>query len=234
MSDWKKVKLADLGEIVGGGTPSTKDSSNYEGGTIPWITPKDLSNFHSRYIFVGERNITKKGLNSSSATMMPKNTILFSSRAPIGYIAIAGNELCTNQGFKSIIPNEKKVDYLFLYYLLKYSKEKIEGLGGGTTFKEVSGTVMKNVEVFIPERIDDQRKIGHLLDSLDLKIELNNQINDNLSNYSSTESTSISPDISFGKSESRNEDNAFISFSNCLISSIIGKANALNLIMSSS
>lgn len=175
--EWKKFKLSDLGLVVGGATPSTKDANNYN-GEIPWITPKDLSAFSGRFISHGERNITKKGLESCSTQLLPKNSVLFSSRAPIGYIAISANEVCTNQGFKSIVPN-KNTDYLFLYYLLKYNKDKIESLGSGTTFKEVSGTTMKNIEVFVPD-FPTQKKISKILSALDDKIECNNQINKNL------------------------------------------------------
>ncbi len=176
---WKDCVLSDLGTIVGGATPSTKDSSIYENGTIPWITPKDLSTYTERFISRGERNITEKGLKSCSAQVMPKNSILFTSRAPIGYIAIALNDVCTNQGFKSIVPNEN-TDYMFLYYLLKFNKDNIENLGSGTTFKEVSGNTMKNVKVRAPVDKTVQKKIAALLSSLDDKIELNNRINDNL------------------------------------------------------
>ena len=113
MAEWKECTIADIGTVVGGATPSTKKPENYEGGTIAWITPKDLSMFSGRYIKCGERNITKEGLNSCSAQLLPANTVLFSSRAPIGYIAIAANEVCTNQGFKSVIPTED-TDALFL------------------------------------------------------------------------------------------------------------------------
>ena len=123
-TEWKRCKLGDLGKIVGGATPSTKNSDNYINGTIPWITPKDLSNHSNRYILHGERNITEVGLKSCSAQLIPAHSILFSSRAPIGYIAISANEVCTNQGFKSIVPNER-VDYMFLYYLLRFNKDKI-------------------------------------------------------------------------------------------------------------
>ena len=176
----KKVKLSELGEIVGGSTPATKNIENYD-GNISWITPKDLANYNKIFIESGERSITEKGFKSSSTKMLPKNSILFTSRAPIGYIAIAEKELCTNQGFKSIIPNNN-VDYIFLYYLLKYNKEYIASFGSGTTFKEVSGTVMKNIEVNIPDTIEEQKKIANILYSIDKKIELNNQINDNLLN----------------------------------------------------
>ena len=109
----KEFKLSELGKIVGGATPSTKIPEFFK-GDIPWITPKDLADFHKRYISSGERSISKEALNSCSAQMLPKNSILFSSRAPIGYIAIAQNDLCTNQGFKSIVPNTNIVDPLFL------------------------------------------------------------------------------------------------------------------------
>lgn len=178
MAIWKECTLSKIGKIVGGATPSTKKEENY-GGNIPWITPKDLSNFSGRYISRGERNITEKGLKSCSTQIMPKNSILFSSRAPIGYVAIADNDLCTNQGFKSVVPNDN-VDPLFVYYLLKFNKDKIEGLGSGTTFKEVSGTTMKNVVVKVPETIEEQRRISSILDAIDKKIELNQEINNNL------------------------------------------------------
>ena len=178
MEEWKECTLSDLGTIVGGATPSTKDSSNYENGSIAWITPKDLSTHTERFISHGERNITEKGLKSCSAQLMPPNSILFTSRAPIGYIAIAKNEVCTNQGFKSIVPN-KDTDFMFLYYLLRYNKDNIENLGSGTTFKEVSGSTMRNVPVKVPP-LPTQQKIAAILSSLDDKIELNNKINNNL------------------------------------------------------
>ncbi|WP_231365110.1 restriction endonuclease subunit S [Treponema bryantii] len=178
MEEWKECTLSDLGTIVGGATPSTKDSSNYENGSIAWITPKDLSTHTERFISHGERNITEKGLKSCSAQLMPPNSILFTSRAPIGYIAIAKNEVCTNQGFKSIVPN-KDTDFMFLYYLLRYNKDNIENLGSGTTFKEVSGSTMRNVPVKVPP-LPIQQKIAAILSSLDDKIELNNKINTNL------------------------------------------------------
>lgn len=178
MCKWIRVKISDMGQVVGGATPSTNNDEYYNGNII-WITPKDLSNFNGRYILKGERNITRAGMESCSTQMLPKGSILFSSRAPIGYVAIAARELCTNQGFKSVIPNET-VDFLFLYYLLKYNKEKIESMGSGTTFKEVSGSTMKNIEVTVPESIEIQRKIAGILNSIDSKIENNIKINDNL------------------------------------------------------
>ena len=179
MVEWKKCTISDIGTVIGGATPSTKNIENYEGGTIAWITPKDLATFRGRYIRRGERNITEKGLKSCSTQLLPANTVLFSSRAPIGYIAIAENEVCTNQGFKSVIPNDD-MDPLFLYYLLKYNKSVIENMGSGTTFKEVSANTMKNIVVRIPVSKDYQRKIAGIIGSLDDKIEENDKINNNL------------------------------------------------------
>ena len=179
MAEWIECKISDIGTVVGGATPSTKKSENYEGGNIAWITPKDLSTFSGRYIQHGERDITETGLKSCSTQLLPQNTVLFSSRAPIGYVAIAANEVCTNQGFKSVIPNEN-TDPLFLFYLLKYNKDKIEGMGSGTTFKEVSGNTMKNIVVKVPSDKEIQKKIASILGSIDDKIEENERINNNL------------------------------------------------------
>ena len=179
MAKWIKCKIKDIGSVVGGATPSTKKEENYLNGKIAWITPKDLSNFRGRYIGQGERNITETGMNSCSTQLLPVNTVLFSSRAPIGYVAIAANEVCTNQGFKSVIPNEN-INPMFLYYLLKYNKDKIENMGSGTTFKEVSGTTMKSIVVSVPANIKEQEKIACILDTIDNKIEENERINNNL------------------------------------------------------
>ena len=179
MAEWKECTISDIGTVIGGATPSTKKTENYDGGQIPWITPKDLSTFSGRYISRGDRNITEVGLKSCSTQLLPAHSVLFSSRAPIGYVAIAQNEVCTNQGFKSVVPNES-TDYLFLYYLLKYNKEAIEHMGSGTTFKEVSGNTMKGIHVKVPVSIEEQRKIASVLDALDTKIEDNEKINKNL------------------------------------------------------
>ena len=179
MEKWIECKISDIGTVVGGATPSTKKPENYENGDIAWITPKDLSSFSGRYIQRGERNITEIGLKSCSTQLLPKDTVLFSSRAPIGYVAIAENAVCTNQGFKSVIPNED-TDPIFLYYLLKYNKDKIESMGSGTTFKEVSGNTMKNIVVSVPQDKQVQKKIASVLDAIDEKIEENERINNNL------------------------------------------------------
>lgn len=181
MSTWNEFTISAIGNVVGGGTPSTKHPEYY-GDDIPWITPKDLSNFNARYIARGERSISQQGYDNSSTQMMPVGTVLFSSRAPIGYVAIAQNELCTNQGFKSVIPHSEICDSEFLYYLLSYRKHDIEAIASGTTFMEVSGTALKNFVVRIPD-ISTQKRIASVLSVLDARIESNQAINHNLEAY---------------------------------------------------
>ncbi|GAA7989466.1 restriction endonuclease subunit S [Helicobacter pylori] len=176
MSEWQTFCLKDLGKIVGGATPSTNNPKNY-GNKIAWITPKDLSTLQGRYIKKGSRSISRLGFKSCSCVLLPKHAILFSSRAPIGYVAIAKKRLCTNQGFKSIIPN-KKIYFEFLYYLLKYHKDNISNIGGGTTFKEVSGATLGLFKVKIPPTYYEQQKIARTLSILDQKIENNHKINE--------------------------------------------------------
>ncbi|GAA7650411.1 restriction endonuclease subunit S [Helicobacter pylori] len=176
MSKWQTFYLKDLGKIVGGTTPSTNNPKNY-GNKIAWITPKDLSTLQGRYIKKGSRSISRLGFKSCSCVLLPKHAILFSSRAPIGYVAIAKKRLCTNQGFKSIIPN-KKIYFEFLYYLLKYHKDNISNIGGGTTFKEVSGATLGLFKVKIPPTYYEQQKIARTLSILDQKIENNHKINE--------------------------------------------------------
>ena len=142
--------LADLGTIVGGSTPSKKHPEYYTDQGIAWITPKDLSNNSSKFIYHGEIDITELGLSKCSASVMPSGTVLFSSRAPIGYIAVAANPTATNQGFKSVIPNDK-IGTAFVYYFLKNNLTMIESMASGSTFKEVSASAMKAIPAFKPE-----------------------------------------------------------------------------------
>lgn len=149
-SEWKIGTISDLGNVVGGGTPSKKVEEYYTDSGIAWITPKDLSNDKSKFIIHGETDITDLGLAKSSATLMPKGTVLFSSRAPIGYIAIADGDVSTNQGFKSIVPFEN-IGTAYIYYFLKENLSAIENVASGSTFKEVSGSTMKNFSTVIPD-----------------------------------------------------------------------------------
>ena len=178
MGSWKTCTLADLGTIVGGATPSTKDEANY-GGNIPWITPKDLSVQAGRFISAGERNITEKGLNSCSTQMMPKNSVLFSSRAPIGYVAIASNPVCTNQGFKSVICNTNLVMPFYLFFFFKNNKELLEGYASGSTFLELSGGRLKRIKLIIPP-LDIQTLFYNAVHSWLKQTDVLSQMNRNL------------------------------------------------------
>ena len=145
---WSVGKLEDVGTVVGGGTPSKAKQEYYTSNGIAWITPKDLSITHAKFTAKGEVDITDIGYANSSAKMMPRGSILFSSRAPIGYISIAKNDICTNQGFKSVVPNNGCT--AFVYYFLLSNTENIESKATGSTFKEASGALMKSLELVIP------------------------------------------------------------------------------------
>ncbi len=155
---WKSGTMSDLGTVVGGSTPSKSKEEYYADKGIAWITPKDLSVNKSKFIAHGAIDITELGLKNSSASIMPEGTVLFSSRAPIGYIAIAAGEVTTNQGFKSVIP-KAEIGTPFVYYFLKHNLPVIEGMASGSTFKEISGTAMKAVPAFIPD-VDTVKKFN--------------------------------------------------------------------------
>lgn len=173
MSDWSMMRINDFAEIVAGGTPSTS-VDEYWNGNIGWITPADLSNYKCRYISNGERNITELGLKKSSAYLLPKNTVLLSSRAPIGYVAIAENELATNQGFKNLICDENKVHYRFIYYWLSLNTDVLKSFASGATFPEISASKLKKIKAIIPE-LPTQKRIADILSAYDELIENNNR-----------------------------------------------------------
>ena len=142
--------IADLGEVVGGATPSTNNPAYFCDDGIAWISPKDLTGTGLKFIFRGEQCITESAYNSCSTKLMPAGTVLFTSRAPVGTVAIAMNDICTNQGFKSVIP-KKEIGTAFVYYFLKENKQLIESHASGTTFMEVSGNVLKNIPAIVPK-----------------------------------------------------------------------------------
>ena len=147
---WKLKHVSEMGDIIGGGTPST-DNEEYWNGNIPWLSPADLTDYQGVYIDKGANNITELGLAKSSAKMMPKDTVLLSSRAPIGYVALAKNDICTNQGFKSIVCNQSimKPSYLYLYF--KLNKSYLQSFASGATFPELSGSMVKKLKVLVPD-----------------------------------------------------------------------------------
>lgn len=152
----KKLPISSLGTVIGGGTPNKKIAEYWSDGTIPWVTPKDLSKNRNYFTSNGSLYITDKGLEKSSARMMPAGTILYSSRAPIGYISIANNPITTNQGFKSVIP-DKEYPTEFIFVLLKRETRGLISSANGSTFKEISGTQLKNYQVNIPSKKECQR-----------------------------------------------------------------------------
>ena len=176
-SEWHLVEIGGIAQVVGGSTPSTKDPTNF-GGDIPWITPKDLSGPHDRYVTGGKRNLTRKGLASCSAKLVPPGTVLLTTRAPVGYVAIAGNQIATNQGFRNLILRDG-VSPGFVYYWLKANTEELLRHASGSTFTELSGSSLKQIHMLLPEE-SEQRAIAHILGTLDDKIELNRRMNETL------------------------------------------------------
>lgn len=148
---WHDGTLNDLGQIVGGSTPSTKNPANFTANGTPWITPNDLSdNTGNKFITRGAQDVSDMGIKDASLKKYPAGTVLLSSRAPIGYMAIARVELTTNQGFKSFVPTNNYPTE-FIYYAVKNSLKTIVQYSSGSTFKEVSATILKTVKLPLPE-----------------------------------------------------------------------------------
>lgn len=169
--NWIETEIGNLAQVVAGGTPQASDETNFaEPGTgVAWLTPADLSGYKHKEIAHGKRDLTKKGLDSSSAKLMPKGAVVFSSRAPIGYVAIAANEICTNQGFKSFVFTEH-VHPSYAFYYLKSIKDLADSWGTGTTFKELSGAVAKKLP-FKLAPLNEQKRIADKLDSILAKVD---------------------------------------------------------------
>ena len=167
--DWEQRKLGDLADIIGGGTPNTTDKSYWD-GDIDWYAPAEIAD----QIFVNssERKITKEGYNNSSAKMLPVGTVLFTSRAGIGKTAILSKEGCTNQGFQSIVPHKNELDSYFIFSRTEELKRYGETVGAGSTFVEVSGKQMANMDLMMPQTISEQKEIGSYFKNLDNLITL--------------------------------------------------------------
>ena len=164
MSVWPTVALKDCVRVVGGATPKSGEAAYWD-GNIPWTTPKDLSDMDGKYLRDTPRKITAAGLKSCSSELLPANSVLFSSRAPIGHVAINTIPVATNQGFKSMIPGPR-IDATFLYWWLKCNRAKLELLGNGATFKEVSKSIVERVGIPLPP-LDEQKRIAAILDQAD-------------------------------------------------------------------
>ncbi len=177
--DWEQRKLGELAEIVGGGTPSTSVNSYWD-GEIDWYAPAEIG--EQIYLESSQRKITEEGLNKSSAKMLPVGTVLFTSRAGIGKTAILLKEGCTNQGFQSIVPNKEKLDSYFIFTRSEELKRYGETVGAGSTFVEVSGKQMANMELMIPTTMQEQQKIGAYFKQLDHLITLHQRKCEELKN----------------------------------------------------
>ena len=169
-NNWEWARLGDIGQIVGGGTPSSRNIEYYTDNGIPWLTPADLRGYKDKYISHG----TELGLQKSSARMLPKGSVLFSSRAPIGYVVINNEELCTNQGFKSIVPYMIEMNE-YIYYFLKHNTKNIEDMASGTTFKEISGKGMSEIVIPVPP-LEEQKRI---VDKIDVLFKLIDKLDNN-------------------------------------------------------
>ena len=181
---WRVGTLSELGDIVAGGTPSKTKPEYYTNNGIAWLTPKDLSVKCYKFTARGEIDITEDGYKNSSAKLMPRGSVLFSSRAPIGYISIAKGDICTNQGFKSVVP--KYAGTAYLYYWLCENTEAIEAQASGSTFKEASGSLMRSFPALVPEKsvIDSfEKELSPILNEqeiLEEEINYAEQIRDSL------------------------------------------------------
>lgn len=159
---WSTIKLGDLCEVVSGATPKTAEQA-YWNGDVLWATPTDLSGLKKKCIANTDRKITTEGLASCAAKVLPINSVLFTSRAPIGLVAINAAPMATNQGFKSFIPNQNKLDSSYLYWWLRVNRERINAMGVGATFKEVSKSIVERIEIPLPP-LAEQKRIAAILD----------------------------------------------------------------------
>ena len=172
---WAFVRLKHIGTVIGGGTPKTNVPSFWD-GEIPWLTPADLSGHKEIYVSAGGRNIKREGLDSSSAQLMPAGAVLYSSRAPIGYVAISANPIATNQGFKSVVPYDFSMSE-YLYYCLQARTPDIEQRATGTTFKEISGSAMAETIIPLPPIAEQQRIVSCVQSYVEKLFVVEKQIN---------------------------------------------------------
>lgn len=165
-ASWLDTTIGDIAEIVSGATPKTSIEEYWDGG-IPWATPKDLSELDGTFIESTPRTLSTSGLKSCAATLLPAQSVLLSSRAPIGHVAINSVPMATNQGFKSLVPDIARVDSKFLYWWLRFHRPQLEAMGNGATFKEVSKKIVSGIKIQLPP-LDEQRRIAAVLDAAEV------------------------------------------------------------------
>ena len=161
---WPKMKLGECCKVISGATPKT-GNPEYWGGDIPWVSPKSLSNLQTKYLDEPTEYITQAGFDSCSTRMLPAKSLLLSCRAPVGLVAINRKAICTNQGFKSLIPNTEILDIDYLYHVMRKLRPVLESQGRGATFTEVSKAIVERFEIPFPP-IDEQRRIAETLDKI--------------------------------------------------------------------
>ena len=165
---WQKKKIADVCDTIGGGTPSTKNASYYEGGDIKWVTPTDITQSKSLCLLDTEKKITEEGLSNSSAKMLPPGTILMTSRASVGFFGICDFEVCTNQGFISCVPFKKEFQ-MYLLFNLRNRVDEIRGKAGGSTYLEISKRVFRELDIICPDTrvlLDFQERAHSILEMI--------------------------------------------------------------------
>jgi len=162
---WPTVALGEISQIISGATPRTSEKRFWDGDVL-WATPKDISDLDTPFLDRPPRTITKEGLQSCAASMLPPDSVLLSSRAPIGLVAINRLPVATNQGFKSLVPDRTRLDTKFLYHWLKARTGYLQSLGNGATFKEISKAVVERIEIPLPP-LPEQRRIAAILDKAD-------------------------------------------------------------------
>ena len=171
--EWEVKRVADLFSVETGTTPSTKQKDYWNSGDINWFTPADMSKLNNQLdIERSERQITKKGLKETNLTLMPAKSILISTRAPVGYVAVLSNDATFNQGCKGLIPqNTGQIDTSFYAYYLISKKSVLENSSGGSTFKELSKSVLEKFQLLLPP-LPEQQKISAILRTVDNRLEL--------------------------------------------------------------
>lgn len=162
---WPMVKLKDCCTVVGGATPKRNIPEYWDSKDVPWVTPKDISKLSNKVLNDAPEYISQLGFDKCATSLLPKGAVLLTSRAPIGNVAIAGRDMCTNQGFKSLVPSDR-VDSTYLYYCMLWHSSMLEALGNGATFKEVSKKIVEEFEIPLPP-LDEQKRIAAILDKAD-------------------------------------------------------------------
>ena len=172
LGDWRIVRIVDICNVETGSTPSTKEEKYWLNGTIKWVTPTDLSKLNGKLLIDDtERKITTEGLKSSSLKILPKGSIIISSRAPIGYVAVLEDDMTFNQGCKGLVIKSSQVDSVYLAYQLLTKVKVMQTLGTGSTFKEISKSQISNLQIPLPP-LPEQQKIAEILSTVDKRLEL--------------------------------------------------------------